>query len=284
MTGAGPLPLLGIYAVVTRPREQAGEWSRRLAGAGAIVVEAPVTSIVPPADWAPVDRALRDIAAYDWVLVTSANGAGAVVSRARELGIAPAAMAGPRWGVVGPATAAALAAAGLPAACEPAERTGEALARAVVASGGVAGRRVLAAQAEEADERLTSALEAAGARVDRVAVYRSAVHDGARELCRSIVGRPGTWWLTFAAGSACRAFMDLAGAGDVRAWIRRGGVRVAAIGPATAEAVRRAGLAVDVAPAAADAEALVAGMAAFEAARAAGGETRESFADPAKPK
>src|SRR5208282_2574228 len=60
--------------VVTRAADQAAELSDRLRSLGADTIELPVIALEPPADPAPLDRAIEDLASYDWLIFTSANG------------------------------------------------------------------------------------------------------------------------------------------------------------------------------------------------------------------
>src|SRR5260370_17352227 len=68
------LPLFGRKIVVTRAPDQAAEFSGRLRSLGADVLELPVISIEPPVDAAPLDRAIENLASYDWLIFTSVNG------------------------------------------------------------------------------------------------------------------------------------------------------------------------------------------------------------------
>src|ERR1019366_6253750 len=68
------LPLFGKRIVVTRAPEQAGALASRLGALGAGVVELPTIEIRPPADGAPLDRAIAQLDTYDWLIFTSANG------------------------------------------------------------------------------------------------------------------------------------------------------------------------------------------------------------------
>ena len=95
----GESPLAGCSVVVTRPAP--GTLAQRLADAGATVVHVPLIAVGPPSDGGFALRtALRDLAAFDWLVVTSANGAVAV-------GAAAARAAAVRVAAVGTATAAA---------------------------------------------------------------------------------------------------------------------------------------------------------------------------------
>ena len=46
----------------------------RLCALGAQVIELPTIEIHPPADPAPLDRAIAELPSYDWLIFTSANG------------------------------------------------------------------------------------------------------------------------------------------------------------------------------------------------------------------
>ena len=75
-------PLRGLTVVVTRAAAQTEELARPLRRLGARVVEVPTISIEPPADGgAALAAALADPARYEWLVVTSANGARAVLDR-----------------------------------------------------------------------------------------------------------------------------------------------------------------------------------------------------------
>ncbi|MEL6985881.1 MAG: uroporphyrinogen-III synthase, partial [Actinomycetota bacterium] len=64
---------------VTRSVEDNGPLAARLESLGLDVVSVPLIEVAPPADGgAALAAAVDDLPAYDWVVVTSANGAKAV--------------------------------------------------------------------------------------------------------------------------------------------------------------------------------------------------------------
>jgi uroporphyrinogen III methyltransferase/synthase len=99
--------------VVTRADAQADELVRRLEALGHEVLRCPLIR-VEPLDDAPIDAS-----AYDWLIVTSPNGAHEV---ARRLVGAP-----PRFAAIGPGTAEVLASYGYPPDLVPRVHTQEGL-------------------------------------------------------------------------------------------------------------------------------------------------------------
>ena len=251
------LPLQDKRVLVTRTRDQAGALCTQLRAVGALPIELPVIRIVPPADWQPLDRALRTLleqAAYDWLIFTSANGVRMVLERLRALGYEPTALAMVPIATIGPATAAALQEYGLAASLLPdeyiAEGVAEALRREVAVHGGtLAGKRLLLARAAEARQVLITELEQAGAAVDVVAAYRTlpASHDDERgrevvELLRQ--GRLDM--LTFTSSSTVQHFMGwlTQAAPDLVPMLTfpEKSPLIACIGPITASTARSYGL------------------------------------------
>ena len=120
-----------VQVIVTRPRAQAGPLVGRLEALGVEVVECPLIEIERTSD-EPVD-----CAGYDWLVVTSPNGADEIARRAVNV---------PRVAAVGPGTAEALRAHGLEPAFVAHEASQDGLLREFPRPAG----RVLFAAAEGA--------------------------------------------------------------------------------------------------------------------------------------
>ncbi len=67
-------PLAGVKVVVTRPKELVSEFSKMLRSRGAEVIEMPSIAISPISDNEKLDRAIKGIDEYDWVVFTSPSG------------------------------------------------------------------------------------------------------------------------------------------------------------------------------------------------------------------
>lgn len=160
-------------AVLTRDPVDAQAYASVLAPLGLDVVAMPVTRTEPPADRDALARAL-DQGDYAAIVVASPR---AVHELARAVG----SLAGIRttlpelpdvW-AVGPATKRALDIARLPAQLPAGVRDGVELARHLVASRSLAGKRVLVPRAEEGRSDIREILRAAGAEVVDVVAYRT---------------------------------------------------------------------------------------------------------------
>ncbi|MFN2420213.1 MAG: uroporphyrinogen-III synthase [Gemmatimonadota bacterium] len=225
--------LLGLRVLITASDgERLGELLR---ARGAELVLIP-TIAIRAIDAASLDAALDQ--RWDWVVVTSPNGARAVVDRLAARGAQPPRaprLEGPRWAAVGPRSAAALRAAGIEPAIAPMDGTGARLAEAL---GLVAGKRVLLARARRASADLPRIFRARGAEVTDVPVYETVEGpESARGPLAEALTR-GIGAIVFTSGSTVRGFARLAG--DPARILR--GTAVVAIGPTTAAVARTAGL------------------------------------------
>jgi uroporphyrinogen-III synthase len=167
-----------MKAIVTRPRAQAKPLVEALERAGIEVVECPLIEIERTSD-APVDGA-----GYDWLIVTSPNGADEIVRRGRNL---------PPIAAVGPGTAETLRAYGIEPAFVPVESSQDGLLREFPRPAG----RVLFAAAEGARRRPIDELQA-----DFVPLYRT------RHLQPE---PPAGDVVVLASGSAARAYAAIGG-------------------------------------------------------------------------
>jgi uroporphyrinogen III methyltransferase/synthase len=158
-------PLFGKTVLVARPADQAGPLTALLEERGARVVECPAIRVQPLAPSAAQRAALRAFD-FDGVLFTSVNA----VRWARPH-LPPAGIGRARAYAVGPKTADALRAAGVPVAGVASEYRAEGLARVLPKN--LKGRKFLFPRAEAGRDVLIRFLEKAGARVTLWPVYRT---------------------------------------------------------------------------------------------------------------
>ena len=101
-------PLFGQTVLVTRPRQRSQLLTRQLSELGAGVLQQPAIEISPVPSPSPVDAILRDLAVYDWLLFSSANGVEYFFQRLEHLGLDVRAVGSCQLAAVGPATVGAL--------------------------------------------------------------------------------------------------------------------------------------------------------------------------------
>lgn len=226
-------PLIGKRILATRAAHQADPLTTALEELGAQVVSQPAIEISPPDDWAPADQALNELARYDWLVFSSANGVRAVLDRllkSRDL----RAVAAVKLAAIGPGTAEELTRYHLRADLVPSEYRAEALAAALNAAL-APGSRLLLARASRGREVLSEQLGAAGHQVDQVVVYASrdvaAPDDDVAEQLRA--GRID--WVTVTSSAIARSLVKLFGE-DLK------NVRLASISPVTTATLAELGL------------------------------------------
>lgn len=247
------LPLRGLDLVITRAVHQASVLAQKLSDLGAETHCVPVIEIVDPPDWAPVDRAIGELAAYDWLLFTSANAVNRFLSRVDDIQ-----RSWPRIAVIGRQTEAALAQHGLTATLVPDQFVAEGLLARLDSD--LRGQRFLFPRAESAREIIPTTLRERGARVDLVCAYRTQRAEGSRIALNEIVQRrPGA--VIFTSASTVTHFLGLLDAGR-RSDLER--TRLICIGPVTARKLAAAFRPADLVPQDYTTDGLCAAMAAFQ--------------------
>ena len=237
------MTMLNRRILITRRHEQAGEMVREIELRGGTAVVVPMIAAGPPRAWTECDAAIGRLGTYDVLLFTSVNAVEGFAGRTRALGVPPAVLAQARAVAVGEATAAALTGNGLPVLFVPEEFSGASLALALGDS--LAGKRVLLPRGNIARETVPDALREAGALVETVTVYVTSVPEGIDRggfVRRVVSGEFDV--VTFASPSAAANFCALFQPEELRCAADR--VRIAVIGPSTADAVRALGLDVDI--------------------------------------
>lgn len=252
-------PLLGRRGLVTRTRQQAGNLSALLRRRGAIPVETPLVRIEPPESWEPLEEALAAMESFDWLIFSSQNGVAATVAHLDRLGLDIRALKGPRIAAIGPATAAAAAAAGLRISLCPEEYAAEGLLESLRAEG-LRGKRLLLLRAAQGRELLPRLAEEDGAQVAVVPVYQTLPVDYPDPEAMRMLEDHEVDFITFASSSAVRSFASAVG--EERARELLGKVCVGCIGPVTAATAEELGLTPTVVPEQYTIEALVAALAA----------------------
>ncbi len=232
------LPLFGRKIVVTRAADQAAEFSERLRALGADAIELPVIALEPPADPAPLDRAIENLASYDWLIFTSVNGVRFFLDRLdrspQDLRSLKA-----RICAIGPATRKAIEDLHLKVDRMPEEYVAESLIQAF-AGENLAGKKMLLPRAAVGRDVIPVELAKLGAQMDVVEAYRNVVPPNAAARAHEIFSaekKPD--WITFTSSSTVKNLLAITGREVLE------GVRIASIGPVTSSTLCAHGLKVD---------------------------------------
>jgi len=233
------LPLTGKRILITRAIEQVEEFSIPLENYGAEVIAFPTIEIVPPEDCQPLDKTIEKIDSYDWVIFTSVNGVRYFTERLKKKGTD---IRKKKICAIGPRTQKELEKMGLTVHFSPSEYRAEGLAEGLRAQG-IQGKRILLPRAWEARRILPESLREAGALVDEVEVYRTVKPAQGKTSLEAIL-KKGVDVVVFTSSSTVRNFMELLPDESVM-----NGVKIAIIGPVTAETARNYGLEPTIMPA-----------------------------------
>ncbi|MEO8051519.1 MAG: uroporphyrinogen-III C-methyltransferase [Acidobacteriota bacterium] len=231
------LPLFGQRIIVTRDRRQSSMLADPLEALGAQILFVPVIEIADPAESRSLEQAIQNLASYDWLIFTSANGVRHFVE---ALDRSPSDLRAlkAKLCAIGPATRAAIEALHLRVDVMPEEYVAESLVEAL-AGQDLNGKRILLPRAAVARDLVPVTLRERGAIVDVVEAYRTIIpKDAAARAKEALVHKPD--WITFTSSSTVKNLLAIAGAEALR------GIKLASIGPVTSATARDADLTVDV--------------------------------------
>jgi uroporphyrinogen-III synthase len=233
--------LSGVRVLVGRARHQAGALSTELRKLEATVLEIPFIEIRRPRSFKPLDSALQNLDRYDWLILTSANGAEAMWDRLTRLRLTKN-LKHLRIAAIGPATKKAIERHGVKVDVVPKEYVAESVVRRLRRR--VKGKRVLLVRAKVARDVIPRELRRAGAQVQVVEAYETVVPQSSRTRLRNALGNPRRrpHVVTFTSSSTARNFVALLGARGTNL----SGIWLASIGPVTSSTLRELGLRVDI--------------------------------------
>jgi uroporphyrinogen-III synthase len=231
-------PLDGKCVVITRALEQSGDMKERLEKLGAMVLLLPAVSFFGPSDTSDLDHIIGSLEEFDWVFFTSANAVLYFADRCRKLDRDVRSGKMPRYAAVGPATARAASRRGFGVNYVAQEFQGVALVRELGES--LKGKKVLLPRSDRAKRDLPEALKNAGAEVTEVIVYHTGGVGPAEPGTLAAVRDARVDVVSFFSPSAVESLCAELGHEAMAQLGAR--AALAAVGPVTASALRKAGL------------------------------------------
>jgi uroporphyrinogen III methyltransferase/synthase len=218
--------------LVTRAVDQAAELVSALRDAGLDPIEVPAISIEFEPPRGDLDAAAGLLHTYRWVVITSSNGARAILKTAERI---LTELGAPSWAAIGPATRRVLEQEGIEVAHQPSQSSGITMAVELPV---VVGDRILVVRGDLADEELAVALRARGAEVDDVIAYRTReAPERSRAVLRAAATDGAIAAVVFTSGSTVRGLVSLGRAESIDVH----SMPAACIGPETADEARAAG-------------------------------------------
>jgi len=229
-------PLFGKRIVVTRTRDQASQLSQKLMEKGADILEIPTIKIGQSDHKQDIVDALLELNSYDWLVFTSPNGVTAFFdlffkrfNDLRDIG-------GVKIAAIGPATAAKIRELHLQVDLMPEEALASKIAEAMNKYESVENLKICLLRAQVANPELPKELEALGAIVDDIAIYKTVpeTEDISGSAARLMDG--GADWITFTSASTVEHFHARF---DLPKLVKQSPqLRLASIGPETSKAIR----------------------------------------------
>lgn len=236
-------PLFGKKVLITRSALQADTFRQELESAGVQVFEIPTISVLPPASFTPLDRALRKIGDYDWIVFASVNAVHFFWKRFEKIHRDVRALGSIKIAAIGSSTAGELKKQGLSADLIPRRYQASSLIAELKRK---KMKKVLLLQGNLADQTIYQALIKMGAHPHRVEAYRTVVPKKSAFFLKEFFGQNKPDWIPFLSSSAVENFVKMMGQNNIINCLQ--GVRIACIGPVTQKTAQKFGLKVDVVP------------------------------------
>ena len=236
------LPLFGRRVAITRTRDQNSELRDKLEVLGAEVLELPLITISKDTDRLGFVEILAELGSYDWIVFTSANGVRFFFEDflkgfkdIRSLGML-------RFSCVGKATAREIERYHLKVECMPDTATGESLADALIATGSLDSAKVIVVTGNLNRDVLVRKLEAGGAIVDSLLLYKTEKTDLTHDPVADDFREKGADAILFASSSAVQSFNEQSAVLALSAGAKS--PLIGSIGPQTSETMKKVGMAI----------------------------------------
>jgi uroporphyrinogen III methyltransferase/synthase len=249
-------PLFGHRVLVTRERMEGFEPLEEL---GAEIIEFPTIEVVPPVSYEELDKSIDNIDAYDWLIFTSRNGVKYFFKRFFDRDRDIRDLKGIKICAIGSKTEKEIKKYGIKTDLIPDEFRAEGLIKLIQEiegsrGKGLGGVKFLLPRAEVAREIFPEKIRELGGEIDIPVTYRTIKPESRGKRLRRFLKEGRISVATFTSAATFTNFREIMGE-DADELLK--GVVIAAIGPVTARAIKKAGLCADIVPEEATIEALV---------------------------
>jgi uroporphyrinogen III methyltransferase/synthase len=235
-------PLFAKTIVATRDHAGNAEFADKIITKMALPLELPVTKLKSLADSNALLKTLTEINRYDWVIFTSRTGVEIFFDALAKFNKDARVFGSAKLAAIGSETAAKLAYFGLKADFVPTAFTSKDLAKELIDSTNLHGRKILLLRSQLASDDLPQLLETAGAAVDNVPIYTHEKNLCDLKLISEMLAEKKVHYVTFASPFAATCFFEQIPA----EFVKSSGAKVASIGPVTSKQLADLGIKVDV--------------------------------------
>lgn len=166
------LPLFGKNILITRPLEQSYELKNKLSVLGANVINLPSIKIRHLSNYNTVDKSIKSITQFDWLIFTSVNGVNSFFNRLTELKLDSRHLASLKIAAIGNITAKNLLNYGIKADFIPEKYTSECIVEGLSQLNEINQKHFLLARSDIARVEITKALSNKGAKVTDLVTYK----------------------------------------------------------------------------------------------------------------
>jgi len=235
-------PLFGKNIVVTRDVVGNTNFAAKIISRSGNPLEFATIRILPLTQKNEFVRTLAKINQYDWIIFTSGNGVTIFFDAMEGLEKDARVFCSAKIAAIGSRTAAKLDEFGIKADFVPSVFTSEQLGKQLLGFSNLKNKKILLLRSELASNELVELLADAGAEVDNVSVYTTEEEKGESSWLAGRLDEGTIDWLTFTSPSSVDGFFNQISC-DL---VNKSNVKVASIGPVTAERLKELGVAVNV--------------------------------------
>jgi uroporphyrinogen III methyltransferase/synthase len=231
-------PLFGKCIIVTRNAEGNAELADKISRQGGMPIEFPAIELKRLTDNSDFQKTLKHIGNYDWVIFTSSNGVEVFFEAIDKAGRDARIFRKARIAAIGSITAKRLKDFGIIADFVPDVFTGRELGKQLTKLEKLSGSKILLLRSAIASKELAEILKKAGAIVEDAPIYTTETAKADTTAIINAIEKDRIAWLTFASSSTVRGFFEQIEAG----LIKSAGIRIASLGPATTEQLKKLGV------------------------------------------
>ncbi|HHY21308.1 MAG TPA: porphobilinogen synthase [Bacilli bacterium] len=228
-------PLAGKTVLVTRAKHQAQELSAQIQALGGTAVELPLLAFVKASEQTAVLQAVKRLAEYDWLILTSSNGVQFFIDAVKEYGELST-LSKLKIAVIGEKTERTLESYGFKASVIPNQYVAEELAETFIPYVKKS-ERVLVAKGNLARPVLVAELKKVGIAVDELITYETIVPTEIQEKLIALLAEKKLDFLTFTSPSTVNHLLDILKGTPFAEEIKQ--MKTAGIGPITEKALQK---------------------------------------------